>query len=92
MSTQSLLGRQLQESLASLDRVGAVSALIGGLALAPYRVVRATQDIDLLADADEAAVVARAISELGYRCIYRSDDAARFRADAEPATLATAAE
>lgn len=39
----SRLGKQLEEAIATLDKVGAKFALIGGLALAPHRVVRATQ-------------------------------------------------
>ena len=74
----SRLGRQLQEILAGLERVGASSALIGGLALAPYHVVRATQDIDLLADSDLADRIDAEFVSLGYRCIYRSSDAATY--------------
>ena len=74
----SRLGRQLQEILAGLERVGARSALIGGLALAPYHVVRATQDIDLLADADVADTIDAEFVSLGYRCIHRSADAATY--------------
>jgi predicted nucleotidyltransferase len=74
----SRLGRQLQEILAGLERVGASSALIGGLALAPYHVVRATQDIDLLADADLADRIDAEFGALGYRCIHRSSDAATY--------------
>ena len=53
-------------------------ALIGGLALASHRVVRATQDIDLLTDADKADAIHRAMIGLGYRCLHRSPDAANF--------------
>lgn len=53
-------------------------ALIGGLALAPHNVVRATLDIDLLADGDDADAVDSVVSGLGYRSIYRSDDAANY--------------
>ncbi len=74
----SRLGRQLQEILARLERAGARSALIGGLALAPYHVVRATQDIDLLTDADLAEAVDAEFVALGYRCIHRSDEAATY--------------
>jgi hypothetical protein len=42
MAAASRLGQQLQEVLAGLERAGATSALIGGLALAQYRVIRAT--------------------------------------------------
>jgi hypothetical protein len=74
----SRFGRQLQEILTGLERVGAPSALIGGLALAPYHVVRATQDIDLLADFDLADRIDAEFVSLGYRCIYRSNDAATY--------------
>ena len=46
----SRLGRQIAEVLAALDQAQAAAALIGGLALAPHGVVRATQDVDLLTD------------------------------------------
>lgn len=78
MAPMSRLGRQLQEILAGLERIGAGSALIGGLALAPYSVVRATQDIDLLADADLADRIDAEFLSLGYRCIHRSGDAATY--------------
>jgi hypothetical protein len=44
----SRLGKQLEEIIETLDNVGAQNALIGGLALAPHKVVCATQDIDFL--------------------------------------------
>lgn len=78
MPAVSRLGRQLEEALTALRAAGLPVALIGGLALAPYNVVRATQDIDLLADGDNADAIEAVIRELGYRSIYRSDDAANF--------------
>ena len=78
MTAQSRLGRQLQEVLAGLERIGASTALIGGLALAPHNVVRATQDIDLLADANEAESIDRELVALGYACVHRSPDAANY--------------
>lgn len=78
MTSNSRLGRQLQEIQASLDRIGASAALIGGLALAPYKVVRATQDVDLLADAGLADAIHAELERLGYRCVYRSGDAATY--------------
>jgi predicted nucleotidyltransferase len=74
----SRLGRQLQEILAGLERVGASCALIGGLALASCHGVRATQDVDLLADADLADRIDEEFVSLGYRCIHRSADAATY--------------
>jgi len=44
----SRLGRQIAEIAAVLNALGIPFALIGGLALASHKVVRATQDVDLL--------------------------------------------
>jgi hypothetical protein len=74
----SRLGRQLQEVLAGLDRAGAASALIGGLALASHNVVRATQDVDLLTNSGQADAVDGELRALGYRCIHRSAEAATY--------------
>jgi hypothetical protein len=78
MAPASRLGRQLQEILACLDGIGASAALIGGLAMVPHNVIRATQDIDLLADADESDAIDEEFASLGYRCIHRSSDAATY--------------
>ncbi len=78
MPANSRLGRQLEEALSALRTAGLPVALIGGLALAPHNVVRATQDIDLLADGDNADAIDTVIGALGYKSIYRSDDAANF--------------
>lgn len=58
-------------------------ALIGGLALAVHNVVRATRDVDFLADADDADRLHQILLELGYRCIHRSEDAANYVRDDE---------
>lgn len=78
MPPLSRLGRQLQEILLCLERIGARSALIGGLALAPHKVVRATQDVDVLADAEQADLIDQALQSLGYRCLHRSADAGNY--------------
>jgi hypothetical protein len=78
MAPISRLGKQVQEVLYCLERIGAPSALIGGLALAPYQVIRATQDIDLLTDASRADAVDRELQVLGYRCLHRSRDAGNY--------------
>jgi hypothetical protein len=78
MAPVSRLGRQIQEVLRCLDDLGAASALIGGLALAPYRVIRATTDVDLLIDAHLADAIDGAIRSLGYECLHRSADAANY--------------
>jgi hypothetical protein len=69
---------QLQRRVYTYDKVGANFALIGGPALAPHRVVRATQDVDFLVDADLANSVDQALTDLGYRCLHRSTDAANY--------------
>jgi hypothetical protein len=64
-----------------MDRLaesGVRCALIGGLALGPHKVVRATHDIDLLIDLDHADPVDRELISLAYRCLYRSRDAANY--------------
>jgi hypothetical protein len=74
----SRLGKQLEEAILTLNRVGARFALIGGLALAPHKVIRATQDVDLLIDANLADPVDQALIAIGYRCLYRNADAANY--------------
>ncbi|MCC6171289.1 MAG: nucleotidyl transferase AbiEii/AbiGii toxin family protein [Gammaproteobacteria bacterium] len=74
----SRLGKQLEQVIAALDSGAAHFALIGGLALASHKVLRATQDIDLLANADQADVIQQVMVELGYQCLHRSPDAANF--------------
>jgi len=46
VAAASRLGRQLEEVIASLGRVDVRFALIGGLALASHKVIRATQDLE----------------------------------------------
>lgn len=78
MTMSSRLGRQLKEVLDSLERLGVHAALVGGLALAPYRVIRATQDIDLLADANAADRIDAEMRNLGYECLHRTPDVANY--------------
>lgn len=74
----SRLGRQMTEVIAALRSAGSQYALIGGLALAAHKVIRATQDVDLLAEAERADAIDAALVNLGYRCLYRSADAANY--------------
>ena len=74
----SRLGRQIVEVTAAFQGIGAEFALIGGLALASHKVVRATQDVDLLVDADQATAVETALIGLGYRCLHRSSEAGNY--------------
>ena len=78
MPASSRLGEQLTQVTTALREVGAPYALIGGLALAPHHVIRATQDVDLLVDAQKAEAVDAKLAELGYRCLHRSADAGNY--------------
>jgi predicted nucleotidyltransferase len=78
VAAASRLGRQLEEVIASLNKVDARFALIGGLALASHNVIRATQAIDLLADSEKAEDIDRELAALGYRCLHRSPDAGNY--------------
>jgi len=76
--TLSRLGKQVVEVVSVLNAMGARFALIGGLALALHKVIRATQDVDLLVDAENAEEIDRALTKLGYRCLYRSAEAGNY--------------
>jgi hypothetical protein len=78
VAAASRLGRQLEEVIASLSKVEARFALIGGLALASHKVIRATQDIDLLTDSEKAEDIDRELIALGYHCLHRSADAGNY--------------
>ncbi len=78
MAAASRLGRQVTEVIAMLEKARVPAALIGGLALAPHGVVRATQDVDLLTDASSADALDLGLANLGYRCLHRSADAANY--------------
>jgi hypothetical protein len=41
-------------------------------------VVRATKDVDFLVEAEAAGKIHDALLELGYQCLYRSEDAANY--------------
>lgn len=69
---------QIREVLAIFAGCAIEPALIGGLALAAHNVVRATQDVDFLADSADADRLHEALLQLGYRCVHRSDDAANY--------------
>lgn len=69
---------QIREALAAFAGGKTLPALIGGLALAAHQVVRATQDVDFLVDADDADRLHGILLDLGYRCVHRSEDAANY--------------
>jgi hypothetical protein len=83
----SRLGTQLKQLVDALNNARIAFALIGGLALAAHKVIRATQDIDLLIDADASEKINGLLTDLGYRCIHRSDDAGNYRRDDERVDL-----
>lgn len=83
MNPASRLGKQIAEVTALLRKIDAPYALIGGLALAPHNVIRATQDIDLLVALDKSDQIDQALNELGYRCVHRSTNAANYTRDNE---------
>jgi hypothetical protein len=83
MSAVSRLGRQIEEVVRVLNGLGIRHALIGGLALAPHKVIRATQDVDLLTDLQSADQIERELLRLGYRCLHRSRDTANYVRDDE---------
>jgi hypothetical protein len=78
MAAASRLARQISEVTAALGGIGARYALIGGLALAPHHVIRATQDVDLLTELEKADEIDAQLVKLGYRCLHRSGDAANY--------------
>lgn len=76
---KSRLGSQLAEATTAFRAADVEFALIGGLALAPHNVVRATQDIDFLVNLDQADEIESTLFRLGYGCLYRSQDAANYQ-------------
>ncbi len=77
------LSEQIREALSMFALTGTKPALIGGLAVVAHQVVRATQDVDFLLEAEAADAVHDALLRLGYQCIYRSEDAANYVRDTE---------
>jgi hypothetical protein len=74
----SRLVEQIKQAVAAFAGCKTTPALIGGLALAAHQVVRATRDVDFLADADDADRLHEILLVLGYRCVHRSEDAANY--------------
>jgi hypothetical protein len=74
---------QIKQAVAAFVGCKTTPALIGGLALAAHQVVRATRDVDFLADADDADRLHEILLALGYRCVHRSEDAANYLRDDE---------
>ena len=74
----SRLADQIRQVLPAFSAMDTPPALIGGLALAVHRVVRATSDVDFLVAADDADRVHELLLSLGYECVHRSADAANY--------------
>lgn len=72
------LAEQIREALTMFASSGTQPALIGGLAVAAHQVIRATKDVDFLVAAEAADTVHSALLNLGYQCLYRSEDAANY--------------
>jgi hypothetical protein len=72
------LAEQIREALSMFARNATEPALIGGLAVVAHQVVRATKDVDFLVEAEAADKVHHALLDLGYQCLYRSEDAANY--------------
>lgn len=77
------LAEQIREALTMFARNGTEPALIGGLAVVAHQVVRATKDVDFLVEAEAADKVHEALLDLGYLCLYRSEDAANYVRESE---------
>ncbi len=74
----SRLVAQIKQAVAAFSECKMPPALIGGLALAAHRVVRATRDVDFLAGSEDADHLHEVLIGLGYRCVHRSEDAANY--------------
>jgi hypothetical protein len=74
----SRLADQIREAVTAFAELALPSALIGGLALAAHKVVRATRDVDFLVDANDADRLHSMLLGLGYTCVHRSRDAANY--------------
>ncbi len=77
------LAQQIRETLSMFVRNGTEPALIGGLAVVAHQVVRATKDVDFLVEAEASDRIHSALLDLGYQCLYRSQDAANYVRGAE---------
>lgn len=79
----SRLADQVKQALAAFKGCKTPPALIGGLALAVHEIVRATRDVDFLADAADADHLHAVLTGPGYQCRYRNDAANYVRAEQE---------
>ena len=66
-------GRAFSTVSAFLEGEGFPVAVVGGLGLHAFGVTRATQDLDLVTDADARAKTVAFLESLGYETLYASD-------------------
>jgi hypothetical protein len=64
--------------LSAFDKNKVRYGLIGGIAMGLHGYSRSTTDIDFLVHRDDLAKVDASMKELGYDCIYRSENATQF--------------
>jgi hypothetical protein len=76
--SMSRLADQILQVLPVFSKLETPPALIGGLALAAHKVIRATRDVDFLVAAVDGDRVHGLLLTLGYRCVHRSADAANY--------------
>ena len=78
---------QMYEAHRALAGCDPPAALIGGLAMAAHDVPRATIDVDFLVSDEDAERAHRALLDLGYECVYRTDNVANYRRGLEGVDL-----
>ena len=69
---------QIKQAVQVFAELQTPPALIGGLALAAHNVVRATRDVDFLAESADSDSLRELLLGLGHRCLPRSEDAANY--------------
>jgi hypothetical protein len=74
----SRLGQQIAQAVTALHGAGVRFALIGGLALAWHKVVRATRDVDFLVEEADAAAADREFARLGYDKVFSSEEVSTY--------------
>jgi hypothetical protein len=74
----SRLADQIEQVLPAFSTLETPPALIGGLALAAHKVIRATRDVDFLVASEDAERVHALLLSLDYQCVHRSEDAANY--------------
>jgi hypothetical protein len=68
----------LTTTTTALDQAQIPHALIGGFALAVYKVVRATVDLDFLVHGDKRAQAIAVMTAVGFQLVFESPEVAQF--------------